>query len=178
MAVILRAPRRRATSEDLEATSTMRDDRPGTPAAERVSPTKVGASAVPIGLGTVVVVDEDRREVQRIGRILGEVGHPVIAATDGRAALRSVFGSNVEPALLVSAIEMTTMSGIELAARLSLARPGLRVLLMSSDPHAVDRARSHEAMVHGVLLQPFSRDELRDAVATALAGLDAADPAP
>jgi len=156
----------------------MPDDRPGTPATERASSTIVGGLAAPVGLGTVVVVDEDRREVQRIARLLGEVGHHVIAATDGRTALREVFGSNVEPVLLISAIEMTGMSGIELAARLSLARPGLRVLLMSSDPDAVDRARSHEAMVHGVLLQPFSRGDLRHAAATALAGLDAPDMPP
>lgn len=153
----------------------MPDDRPGTPAAERVSPTEVGGLAVPVGLGTVVVVDEDRREVQRIARILGEAGHHVVVATDGRAALREVFGSNVEPVLLVSAIEMSSMSGIELAARLSLARPGLRVVLMSPDAAALDRARTHEAMVHGVLLQPFTRDDLRRAVAIALAGLDAPD---
>lgn len=151
----------------------MPDDRPGTPAAKRASPAPAGRLAAPVTPGTVVVVDEDRREVQRIARILGEVGHPVIWATDGRAALREVFGSTVEPVLLVSAIEMAAMSGIELAARLSLARPGLRVLLMSADPDAVDRARSHEAMVHGVLLQPFSRDDLRRGVAAALAGLDA-----
>lgn len=153
----------------------MPDDRPGTPAAERVSPTMVGGLAAPAQLGTVVVVDEERREVQRIARLLGEAGHHVIVATDGRAALREVFGSNVEPVLLVSAIEMSAMSGIELAARLSLARPGLRVLLMSSDPEALERARTHEAMVHGILLQPFTRHDLRRAIATALAGLDAPD---
>jgi CheY-like chemotaxis protein len=153
----------------------MPDDRRGTPAAERVSSTKVGVPAVPVGLGTAVVVDEDRREAQRIGRLLGEAGLHVVVATDGRAALREVFGSNVEPVLLVSAIEMSSMSGIELAARLSLARPGLRVVLMSPDSAAVNRARTHEAMVHGVLLQPFTRDDLRRAVAIALAGLDAPD---
>lgn len=146
----------------------MPDDRPGTPAAERVSPTAEGGLVMPATLGTVVVVDEDRREVQRISRILGEAGHPVIAATDGRAALREVFGSNVEPGLLICGIEMSAMSGIELAARLSLARPGLRVLLLSPDPDAVERARTHQAMVHGVLRQPFSREDLRTAVAAAL----------
>lgn len=146
----------------------MAHDRPGTPAAEPVTSTGVGAVAVPARLGPVVVVDEDRREVQRISRILGEAGHAIVSATDGRAALREVFGSNVEPELLISAIEMSAMSGIELAARLSLARPGLRVLLMSPDPAAVERALGHEAMVHGVLLQPFTREDLQRAVAAAL----------
>ncbi len=151
----------------------MPDDRPGTPAAERDRPTSAGGLAARAQPGTVVVVEEDRREVQRIARVLTEMGHTVITATDGRAALRDVFASNVEPVLLVSGIEMSAMSGIELAARLSLARPGLRVLLLSSDPDAVDRARSHEAMVHGVLLQPCTRDDLRRAIAASLAGLAA-----
>ncbi len=146
----------------------MPDDRPGPPAVEPVTPTDVGRTVLPASVGTVVVVDEDRREVQRIARMLGDAGYTTVAATDGRTALRDVFGSNVAPDLLVSAIEMTAMSGIELAARLSLARPGLRVLLLSSDPAAVERARSHAAMVHGVLQRPFTREDLERAVVAAL----------
>ena len=151
-----------------ETVSTMADDRHGTPAAEHVTATDVDRTSTAAARGLVVVVDDDRREVQRISRLLGESGLAVIVATDGRAALRQVFASNVAPDLLISAIDMPTMSGIELAARLSLARPGLRVLLMSADPTAVERARGHEAMVHGVLLRPFTRDDLRRAVAAAL----------
>ena len=158
---ILRAPRRRARRR-----MTWRPHRPclttglarRRPSASRPPPW-VDLAAAP-ALGPVVVVDEDRREVQRIARLLARPATAVIARD--RRTSRPAPGLRLERrarACSISAIEMTAMSGIELAARLSLARPGLRVLLMSSDPAAVDRARSHEALVHGVLLQPFTRDD-------------------
>jgi len=117
----------------------------------------------------VVVVDDDPAIVARIARILAEAGYPTITATGGRSALRQVFGSSLAPMLLVCAIEMLEMSGIELAARLTAMRPGVRVLLISADPRSVERAREHLPLVHGVLLKPFSPAELAEAIASALA---------
>ncbi len=67
------------------------------------------------------------------------------------------------------------MSGIELAARLTAARPGVRVILMSADPQVAERARAHVAQVQVVLLKPFTDQELQAAAAVALAGTMTAD---
>jgi len=153
----------------------MAADRPGTPATEtHAHSTTVGgptlhATGLPASRRPIVVVDDDPASVARIGRILVEAGHPTITATGGRSALHQVFGSSLEPVLLICAIEMSEMSGIELAARLTAARPGVRVLLISADPRSVERAREHLPEVDGALLKPFSSDELREAVAAALA---------
>jgi len=153
----------------------MSEDRPGTPATEtRAHPTTEGgptlhATGLPASRRPIVVVDDDPASAARIGRILVEAGHPTITATGGRSALHQVFGSSVEPVLLICAIEMSEMSGIELAARLTAARPGVRVLLISADPRSVERARAHLPEVDGALLKPFSSDELRGAVTAALA---------
>ena len=117
----------------------------------------------------MVVVDADRHEVARLARIVTEAGHQVITATDGRAALRHVYGSSVAPSLLLTAIELPAMSGIELAARMSAARPGIQVILMSPDPQTVARARDHAGLVRDVLLQPTSGASLRAVIAAALA---------
>ena len=148
----------------------MADDRPGTPAkgshAQLAPEAGVATRAV---RGPCVVVDGDRAECSRASRILGDAGYEVISAIDGRAALRQVFGSNEQPCLLVCVIELPGMSGIELAARMSAARPGIQVLLTSSDPAAVERARRHTPLVRGVLLKPYTTDELRAAASAALA---------
>lgn len=136
----------------------MAADRPGTPAVG----TRTDSTLV-------VVVDSDRREVARIARVAAEAGHAVISATDGRSALRQVFESGIGPSLLLTAIELPVMSGIELAARMTAARPGLRVILLSSDPAAVDRARAHPGLAHGALLEPVDVSGLRIAMAAALA---------
>jgi len=145
----------------------MSTDRPGRSAATSDPRASVVPGASP-GRASVIVVDGDRAELDRIGRVLGDAGHPVIATTNGRAALRRVFESSTGPGLLICEIEMPEMSGIELAARVSAARPGVRVLLMSSDPRSVERARDRDALVRGVLLKPFSADRLRVAVTDAL----------
>ena len=149
----------------------MSSDRPGTPAKgthARVA-TDVGVGA-PADRGPVVVVDGDRAECSRVARTLADAGYTIISAPDGRAALRQIFGSTAQPSLLVCVIELPGMSGIELAARMSAARPGIRVVLTSADPAAVDRARQHTPLVRAVLLKPFTADALRTAAADALAG--------
>ena len=158
----------------------MAEDRPGRPATEThghamtegdtsLPATALEAMKLPAVRRPIVVVDDDPGSVTRIARILAEAGRPTITASGGRSALRQVFGTSLEPILLICAIEMSEMPGIELAARFTAARPGVRVLLMSADPRSVERAQEHLPLVHGVLLKPFSPDELRDAVAAALA---------
>jgi CheY-like chemotaxis protein len=100
--------------------------------------------------------------------MLGEAGFEVISAVDGQTALRQVFATSVSPSLLVCAIESPGMSGIELAARLCAARPGVRVILASPDAAAVERARQHTQLVQAVLLKPYSADALQAAVVVAL----------
>jgi DNA-binding NtrC family response regulator len=135
----------------------MADDRAGTPAVGTHADTRL-----------IVVVDADRREVARLARIVTDAGHPVISATDGRSALRHVFDSSVAPSLLVTSIDLPIMSGIELAARMAAARPGLQVILLSPDPQTVERARDHPTLARDVILQPVSAASLRDAIAAAL----------
>ena len=147
----------------------MARDRPATPAtgSDDQSVPAAGTSSR-AARRPVVVVDGDRADCSRASRVLGEAGFEVISAVDGRAALRQVFATSETPSLLVCAIELPGMSGIELAARLSAARPGVRVILMSPDAAAVERARRHTGLVRAVLLKPYTSDALRSAVAVAL----------
>ena len=135
----------------------MAEDRAGDPAVGTRVETRL-----------IVVVDGDRREVARLARIVTDAGHPVITATDGRSALRHVFDSHVAPALLLTSVDLSPMSGIELAARMAAARPGLRVVLLSPDPRTVERARDHPSLADGAVLQPASPATLLAAVAAAL----------
>jgi CheY-like chemotaxis protein len=147
----------------------MADDRPGTPAnGPRIQPSPEAGVASRPARGPVVVVDGDRPECSRACRILGDAGFDVIGAADGRAALRQVFATSETPSLLLCAIELPGMSGIELAARLCAARPGVPVILTSPDPATVERARQHTPLVRAVLLKPYTADALRIATAEAL----------
>ena len=147
----------------------MSPDRPGAPATgpetQLVPDPGVASRAA---RGPVVVVDGDRADCSRAARLLGDAGFEVISAMDGRAALRQVFATSGHPSLLLCAIELPGMSGIELAARVAAARPGVRVLLMSADAGAVERARQHAQLVQAVLLKPYTTEAFRAAVDAAL----------
>ena len=147
----------------------MANDRPGPPAnGPRTQHAPDAGVASRPARGPVVVVDGDRVECSRACRVLGEIGFEVISAGDGPAALRQVFATSESPSLLLCSIELPGMSGIELAARMSAARPGVRVILTSPDAAAVERARQHASLVRAVLLKPYTTDALRAAAAEAL----------
>jgi YesN/AraC family two-component response regulator len=65
---------------------------------------------------------------------------------------------------------MPGMSGLELAARLATARPGMRCLYMSGyTADAIARQGMLESGMH-FLAKPFTRDELARKVREVLAG--------
>jgi two-component system, cell cycle response regulator CpdR len=117
----------------------------------------------------ILVVDDDPTVLGFVERALHTHGFDVLAAPGGKQALRTVFGTSPGPDVLISDIEMPGMSGIELAARLMAARPGLRVILMSGSPGSVALARERPGLVSAVLAKPFTVEELIAAVAAARA---------
>jgi CheY-like chemotaxis protein len=119
------------------------------------------------GSRTVLVVDDDEVIRGLVRAALRSGGYEVLLAADGSEALRVLYGESSTPALLLTDIEMPGMGGIELAARVTAERPDMRVLLMTGRPDSVGPALDR-AMVAGVLLKPFTTDELRRAVARAL----------
>ena len=112
----------------------------------------------------ILVVDDDPTVRQFVADILRQRGHEVIAAAGGREALRAVYERSSTPDLVVSGVDMPAMSGIELAARLTADRPGIRIVLMTGRPDSAARARAHTELVSAVLLKPLSLQALLAAV--------------
>jgi CheY-like chemotaxis protein len=135
---------------------------------ERASPDDVAPEAARgEGSRTILVVDDDEVIRGLVRAALRSSGFEVLLAGDGREALRVIYAESTTPALLLTDIEMPGMGGVELAARVTAERPAMRVLLMTGRPDSVGPALDR-AMVAGVLLKPFTTDELRRAVARAL----------
>jgi two-component system cell cycle response regulator CpdR len=111
----------------------------------------------------ILVVDDDPSVRRFVTRALRRAGAEVTEAADGREALRAIADGRAKPTLLVTDIEMPAMSGIELAARATALRPGIRVVLITGSPSSAERARDHASQVESVLLKPVSTAELLDA---------------
>ena len=80
---------------------------------------------------TILIVDDEPEVLNLLGRVLKAEGCRVLSAHDGRAALRvSREYSGVIEAVITD-LSMPKLDGLELRKRISDARPGIRVLLMS-----------------------------------------------
>jgi CheY-like chemotaxis protein/two-component sensor histidine kinase len=130
-------------------------------------PVDQGAAPVPVpleqlpapdaGSGETILVAEDNDQVRRLAcRILRSNGYRVLDAADGEQALQLAAQSGHQVDLLLSDVVMPGIGGVELAERLSRARPGLVVLHMSGYTSMPDSAGAPTELIE----KPFTADEL------------------
>jgi DNA-binding NtrC family response regulator len=80
---------------------------------------------------TILVVDDDSTTLQCVSEMLADSEYNVLTANSGGEALRQSRAYKGEISLLLSDFQMPGMSGIELATKMTIERPQLKVLLMS-----------------------------------------------
>lgn len=120
------------------------------------------------GAHTIMLVDDDDAVRELLARVLRSRGYQVIEAASGEQA-QLIFQTHDGPVdLLVCDVLMTGVSGPDLAQRLSVSRPALRMLLMSGDPTmaSVLDGTSISAEFIG---KPFTPQQLVENVRTLLA---------
>jgi DNA-binding NtrC family response regulator len=79
---------------------------------------------------TILVVDDDAIILRFVAECLA-VNYDVLTAANGEQALQQSIDFKDEIHLLLSDLQMTGMTGIDLATQISAQRPQLKVLLMS-----------------------------------------------
>jgi two-component system cell cycle sensor histidine kinase/response regulator CckA len=124
---------------------------------------------VPAGSELILLVEDEPAVRAFERRVLERLGYTVVEAPDGEAAL-ALANQVANPIdLLVADVVMPSMGGAALAARLTSARPGLRVLFLSG---FADRERPTVETFPGAsfLAKPFSGHDLGLAVRAALDG--------
>nr|WP_202408909.1 response regulator transcription factor [Deinococcus xianganensis] len=96
------------------------------------------------------------------------------AAADGEAAWEGVL--SLRPDVLVTDIEMPRLSGLDLAARVSRAAPGTRVVIVTTFARGGYLRRALEVGARGYLLKDAPAAELAAAIRQVHAGGRAVDP--
>jgi CheY-like chemotaxis protein len=112
------------------------------------------------GTETVLLVEDEEQVRELARRVLERVGYTVLAAQDAEAATAIADRHAGHIHLLVTDMLLPHLSGRELAARLSIHRPAIKVLYISGTSEgSVARLRLLEPGME-FLEKPFSLDRL------------------
>ncbi len=123
------------------------------------------------GGGELILLVEDEELVSSATtRLLVENGYRVAGARDLHAAEKIFKSRGGEVALLFTDMGLPDGNGLELAAKLSLERPGLRALLFSGYTNYESVMSEIEEEGYGFIEKPFETNSLLKAVSVALYG--------
>jgi DNA-binding response OmpR family regulator len=114
----------------------------------------------------VILVAEDDVHVQFLAwKLLKVAGFTVLKADNGEVALELSRNHPGIIDLLLSDVSMPRMSGLELCRIIAAERPGIKLLMMSSDLR-----NREQASMNGLpfLQKPFSSETLKDSIETLL----------
>jgi len=120
---------------------------------------------------TILVVDDEPEVLGMTSSILRAEGYTIVATGDPREALR-IARSRQEPLdLLLTDVVMPGMNGRELAGRLRVFRPGIKVLFMSAySAETVENYGIRLAPGESFVVKPFAVADLSSKVRGVLNG--------
>jgi two-component system cell cycle sensor histidine kinase/response regulator CckA len=116
--------------------------------------------------GTILVVEDEPMVRALTTRFLRAMGYTVLEARNGPAALAIVEDRGIEIDLIIAAMVMPEMGGLEMVGRLHGTRPNVRVLFVSA--YTANVLGGLELDLN-FLQKPFTRAELERAVRRTLA---------
>lgn len=120
-------------------------------------------------MARILLVDDDSTTLELVARALVADSHQVTRCQDGQEALQQIEAASAEIDLLLTDVEMPGLDGIELARRVAVAAPHVRILLMSGFSGGTDQIESLGLPVAGFVSKPLSLDQIRTMVRSALA---------
>jgi two-component system cell cycle response regulator CpdR len=104
-------------------------------------------------MARILLAEDDDQMRAFLGRGLRRAGHAVDAVPDGEAALAR--SRNVEYDLLLADVVMPGMDGIELARRVAMRQPGIKVMFITGFAAVTLQDDGFGAHRPRVLAKPF-----------------------
>jgi PAS domain S-box-containing protein len=122
------------------------------------------------GSGTILVVDDEEAVRELLEEVIPRYGMSVVAAKDGREAVKRFREHAPEIAAVLLALTLPEIGGVEAFLGIRRIRPDARVILSSgySEVDFADRLAGQE--VNGFLHKPYQPEELIEKLRQALEG--------
>jgi len=116
-----------------------------------------------------ILIAEDNDDIRGlVVRALSDDGHDLVATADGAAALDALNRHNGDFDLLLTDVKMPVMDGIALALAAGRDHPEMAIMLMTGFADQRERTHGLDALVHDVIANPFSLEQIKGAVREAL----------
>ncbi len=115
----------------------------------------------------ILVVDDEPPIMTLCLKILGRLGHEVQGVTRGEEALTRLASGPVD--LLVVDYKMPGINGFEVVRRARSLHPELKVVLITGHGTREVMGEALGGGINGILVKPFTPDELASTINAALA---------
>ena len=126
-------------------------------------------SSVKNGKGRLILVVDDERPVCiMLSMMLKASGYEVIQAFNGAEALTAFQQRSEDIELVITDIMMPVMDGVALTRALRDISPETRIIASTGRPDPAIEKELRELGVRALLVKPFKRDTLLEAVTLAL----------
>lgn len=106
----------------------------------------------------ILVLEDERQLAGHITRVLTRRGHCLAALHDGAQGLQSALDD--PPDLIVLDLNLPTLDGLSVLARLRETKSAARVLVLTARGEVEHRVKGLQAGADDYLAKPFSMDEL------------------
>ena len=108
----------------------------------------------------ILIVDDEERMCESLGRLLSKEGYSVVTATSGNRALEEMRKESFDAAIID--VKMPGMDGVTLLKELKEWNPGLGVIMMTSYGNIDTYLSSMNMGAFEYLMKPINFDELKN----------------
>ncbi|HJU31030.1 MAG TPA: response regulator [Hyphomicrobiaceae bacterium] len=120
-------------------------------------------------MARILLAEDDAATRDLVQRALGLDGHKVTVTQDGTEALEQMQAAPTGFDVLITDVQMPGLDGIALVEKSFEVNARLRVVLMSGFADELGRAAHLKARIARVITKPFTLEQIRSAVKSALA---------
>ncbi|MDD5762405.1 MAG: response regulator [bacterium] len=112
------------------------------------------------GMGTILLVDDEKSLIDMEVRVLKQMGFTVLTAADGQQAVNLYRERGKEIDLVLMDLMMPHMDGAKAFCELRQLNPDIRVVIASGCSHEDVRSRFAGKSLAGILQKPYTPAEL------------------